>query len=135
MKDPPGRVSDHRQVTRDADAAKSTADSVKSSMDHHHRVGSPRTVPACCSAATSAGGVPNPARTVPPAPTRNVPEGAIFACPVSARRDEHAESTRTFLGQLGRAQKAERARLQAEYDRAARVLARIDEAAAAGEPA
>ena len=47
---------------------------------------------------------------------------------------EHAEGTRTFLGQLGRAQKAERARLQAEYDRAARVLARIDEAAAAGEP-
>ena len=46
----------------------------------------------------------------------------------------HAESTRTFLGQLGRAQKTERARLQAEYDRAVRVLARIDEAAAAGEP-
>ena len=47
---------------------------------------------------------------------------------------EHAENTKTFLGQLGRAQKTERARLQAEYDRAARVLARIDEAAAAGEP-
>ena len=46
----------------------------------------------------------------------------------------HAESTRTFLGQLGRTQKTERARLQAEYDRAVRVLARIDEAAAAGEP-
>ena len=47
---------------------------------------------------------------------------------------EHAENTKTFPGQLGRAQKAERARLQAEYDRAARVLARIDETAAAGEP-
>ena len=47
---------------------------------------------------------------------------------------EHAESTQTFLGQLGRAQKTEKARLQAEYDRAVRVLARIDEAAAAGEP-
>jgi len=47
---------------------------------------------------------------------------------------EHAENTKTFLGQLGRAQKTERARLQAEYDRAVRVLARIDEAAAAGEP-
>ena len=47
---------------------------------------------------------------------------------------EHAENTKTFLGQLGRAQKTERARLQAEYDRAARVLARIDESAAAGEP-
>jgi hypothetical protein len=45
---------------------------------------------------------------------------------------EHAENTKTFLGQLGRAQKTERARLQAEYDRATRVLARIDEAA--GEP-
>jgi hypothetical protein len=44
----------------------------------------------------------------------------------------HAENTKTFLGQLGRTQKTERARLQAEYDRAARVLARIDEAA--GEP-
>ena len=47
---------------------------------------------------------------------------------------EHAENTKTFLGQLGRAQKTERTRLQAEYDRAVRVLARIDEAAAAGEP-
>jgi hypothetical protein len=42
---------------------------------------------------------------------------------------EHAESTKTFLGQLGRAQKAERKRLEAEYDRAVRVLERIDEAA------
>ena len=47
---------------------------------------------------------------------------------------EHAENTKTFLGQLGRAQKTERARLQAEYGRAVRVLERIDEAAAAGEP-
>ncbi len=47
---------------------------------------------------------------------------------------EHAENTKTFLGQLGRAQKAERKRLEAEHDRAVRVLARIDEATAAGEP-
>jgi hypothetical protein len=47
---------------------------------------------------------------------------------------EHAENTRTFLGQLGPTRKTERARLQAEHDRAVRVLARIDEAAAAGEP-
>jgi hypothetical protein len=46
----------------------------------------------------------------------------------------HAENTQTFLGQLGPTRKTERARLQAEYDRAVRVLARIDEAAAAGEP-
>jgi len=45
---------------------------------------------------------------------------------------EHAENTRTFLGQLGPTRKTERKSLQAEYDRAARVLARIDEAA--GEP-
>jgi len=47
---------------------------------------------------------------------------------------EHAENTKTFLGQLGRAQKTEKKRLEAEYDRAVRVLSRIDEAAAAGEP-
>ena len=46
---------------------------------------------------------------------------------------EHAESNTTFLGQLGPTRKAERARLQAEHDRATRVLERIDEAAA-GEP-
>ena len=46
----------------------------------------------------------------------------------------HAENTQAFLGQLGPTRKTERARLQAEYDRAVRVLARIDEAAAAGEP-
>ena len=44
----------------------------------------------------------------------------------------HAENTKTFLGQLGPTRKTERKRLQAEYDRAVRVLARIDEAA--GEP-
>ena len=47
---------------------------------------------------------------------------------------EHAENTKTFLGQLGRPQKTERKRLEAEYDRAVRVLERIDQAAAAGEP-
>ncbi len=47
---------------------------------------------------------------------------------------EHTENAKTFLGQLGRAQKTERKRLEAEHDRAARVLARIDESAAAGEP-
>jgi len=39
---------------------------------------------------------------------------------------EHAERTRTFLGQIGTARKNERARLQADYDRAARVIAEID---------
>ncbi len=48
---------------------------------------------------------------------------------------EHAENTQTFLGQLGPARKTEKARLQAEYHRATRVLARIDQAMAAGEPA
>jgi hypothetical protein len=47
---------------------------------------------------------------------------------------QHAENTKTFLGQLGPTRKTEKKRLQAEYDRAARVLTRIDEAAAAGEP-
>jgi hypothetical protein len=47
---------------------------------------------------------------------------------------EHAENTRTFLGQFGPTRKTERARLQAEYDRSVRVLARTDGAAAAGEP-
>jgi hypothetical protein len=48
--------------------------------------------------------------------------------------EQHAENTRTFLGQLGPTRKTEKKRLEAEYDRAVRVLARIDEAAAAGEP-
>jgi hypothetical protein len=42
---------------------------------------------------------------------------------------EHAERTRTFLGQIGAARKTERTRLQADYDRAARVIAEIDAAA------
>jgi hypothetical protein len=45
---------------------------------------------------------------------------------------EHAEQTRQLLLQLGPTRKAERARLQADYDRAARVLDRIDEATAGG---
>jgi integrase len=47
---------------------------------------------------------------------------------------EHAEETGKLLAQLGPTRKAERARLQAEHDRAVRVLARIDEAASAGGP-
>jgi hypothetical protein len=46
----------------------------------------------------------------------------------------HAQSTRRFLGELGPTRTAERTRLQAEYDRAARVLAQIDDASAAGQP-
>ena len=46
----------------------------------------------------------------------------------------HAEQTRQLLIQLGPTRKTEKARLQADYDRAARVLDRIDEAAAAGRP-
>jgi hypothetical protein len=45
---------------------------------------------------------------------------------------EHAEETGKLLAQLGPTRKAERARLQSEHDRATRVLARIDEAAAGG---
>jgi hypothetical protein len=48
--------------------------------------------------------------------------------------EQHAENTRTFLGQLGPTRKTEKKRLEAEHDRAVRVLARIDGAAAAGEP-
>ncbi len=47
---------------------------------------------------------------------------------------EHAENTKTFLGQLGPTRKTERKRLETEYGRAVRVLERIDEAAVAGEP-
>ena len=39
---------------------------------------------------------------------------------------EHAERTKTFLGQLGAPRKTERTRLQADYDRAMRVIAEID---------
>ena len=46
---------------------------------------------------------------------------------------EHATRTMTFLGQLGPTRKAEKARLQSEYDRALRVVAEIDAAAAAQE--
>jgi hypothetical protein len=43
---------------------------------------------------------------------------------------EHAEQTKTFLGSLGPTRKTERARLQADHQRALRVLADIDRAAA-----
>ncbi|MGW3627083.1 hypothetical protein [Streptomyces sp. NPDC000880] len=39
---------------------------------------------------------------------------------------EHAERTEIFLGQLGTTRKTERTRLQADYDRALRVVAEID---------
>lgn len=41
---------------------------------------------------------------------------------------EHAEHTKTFLGQLGKTRATEHARLQADYDRALRVIANIDAA-------
>ncbi|MGW1287171.1 hypothetical protein ACWD4N_26610 [Streptomyces sp. NPDC002586] len=41
---------------------------------------------------------------------------------------EHAERTEIFLGQLGTTRKTERTRLQADYDRALRVVAEIDAA-------
>ncbi len=40
----------------------------------------------------------------------------------------HAENTKAFLGSLGPTRKAERARLQGDYDRAVRVIAGIDAA-------
>ncbi|MFF8919537.1 hypothetical protein ACF08M_41205 [Streptomyces sp. NPDC015032] len=43
---------------------------------------------------------------------------------------EHAERTKTFLGQLGIPRKTERTRLQADHDRALRVVAEIDAASA-----
>jgi hypothetical protein len=42
---------------------------------------------------------------------------------------EHAEQAKTFLGSLGPTRKTEKARLQADYDRAQRVLTAIDTAA------
>ncbi|MEU8928094.1 site-specific integrase [Kitasatospora sp. NPDC048545] len=42
---------------------------------------------------------------------------------------EHAERTKVFLGQLGTARKTEHARLQADHDRALRVVSEIDAAA------
>ncbi|WP_219825370.1 hypothetical protein [Nonomuraea typhae] len=41
---------------------------------------------------------------------------------------EHADRTETFLGQLGSTRKTERSRLQADHDRALRVIAEIDAA-------
>jgi integrase len=47
---------------------------------------------------------------------------------------DHAERTATFLGNLGPTRKTEKARLQADHDRALRVLADIDKAAADTSP-
>ncbi|WP_220140442.1 hypothetical protein [Streptomyces sp. KM273126] len=41
---------------------------------------------------------------------------------------EHAERTKTFIGQFGTTRKTERTRLQADHDRARRVVAEIDAA-------
>ncbi|MFK0258668.1 site-specific integrase [Streptomyces sp. NPDC090445] len=41
---------------------------------------------------------------------------------------EHAERTKTFLGDLGKTRRTERSRLQNDYDRALRVVAEIDAA-------
>jgi integrase len=41
---------------------------------------------------------------------------------------EHAQQTKTFLGQLGKTRATERSRLRADYDRALRVIAEIDAA-------
>ncbi|MFB7501452.1 site-specific integrase [Streptomyces sp. NPDC056161] len=46
---------------------------------------------------------------------------------------EHAERTEIFLGQLGTTRKTERTRLQADYDRALRVVAEIDAASTTDE--
>ncbi|WP_067479805.1 hypothetical protein [Nocardia amamiensis] len=43
---------------------------------------------------------------------------------------EHAEQTKTFLGSLGATRRTDKARLQADYDRALRVIDAIDAAAA-----
>jgi hypothetical protein len=55
------------------------------------------------------------------------PQATHHAChrPIWA---EHAERTKTFLGQLGATRRTERTRLQADYDRAIRVIADIDAA-------
>jgi len=47
---------------------------------------------------------------------------------------EHAERTKTFLGQLGKTRTTERARLQADYDRAVQVITSIDTATATSAP-
>jgi hypothetical protein len=41
---------------------------------------------------------------------------------------EHAERTKTFIGQLGKTRTVERDRLRTDYDRALRVIAEIDAA-------
>jgi integrase len=47
---------------------------------------------------------------------------------------EHAERTAAFLGDLGPARKTEKTRLQAEHDRATRVMAEIDAATSGEQP-
>lgn len=47
---------------------------------------------------------------------------------------QHAETTKTFLGQLGKTRSTERARLQADYDRALRIIANIDTATTEKKP-
>ena len=46
---------------------------------------------------------------------------------------EHAERTKTFLGQLGKTRTGERDRLTGDYNRALRVIADIDTAANTNE--
>jgi hypothetical protein len=41
---------------------------------------------------------------------------------------EHAATTKTFLGTLGKTRATERSRLEADYERAQRVIAEIDAA-------
>jgi len=43
---------------------------------------------------------------------------------------EHAERTKTLIGQLGKTRTTERSRLRGDYDRALRVIGEIDAAAA-----
>lgn len=57
-----------------------------------------------------------------PQATHHIGHRAVWA--------EHAINTKVFLGELGPTRKTERVRLQADYDRAARVLADIDDATA-----
>ena len=47
---------------------------------------------------------------------------------------EHAERTKTFLGQLGKTRTTEHARLQADFDRAVRVITSIDTATGTSTP-
>jgi hypothetical protein len=57
-----------------------------------------------------------------PQATHHIGHRAVWA--------EHAINTKVFLGDLGPTRKTERVRLQADYDRAAHVLADIDDATA-----